>query len=369
MLAAIGWGALWLESRGYGRRISGVVMGILGGMLFANLGVLPFHSPVYDFVWSHILLFGLALLLLQADLRRIFRETGRLMGAYLAGATGTLLGAITAYFLFSGMPHAAELSGVFAASYIGGSVNFVATAAALGMDEFREVQAGALAADNLVMATYFILLFSLPGIPILQRIFARGTPAASVRKEPVPEPNAQTEEGPFRSTDLLLLLALAAGICYLGQVLGGLTAFDGAAILWTTALAVTVATSAAPFLRRIRGVQSTGMALLQLVFVVIGAGASLAGVLEVGVMVVLFLGVILTIHLLFLLGAGWLMGFDLRELAAVSNANCGGPTTAAAMAAVKGWHSMVAPLVLCGIFGYVIANFVGVALGKALGGG
>lgn len=40
-----------------------------------------------------------------------------------------------------------------------------------------------------------------------------------------------------------------------------------------------------------------------------------------------------------------------------------GPTTAAGMAAAKGWRSSIVPSLLVGTFGYAIATFIGVAIG------
>jgi uncharacterized membrane protein len=259
---------------------------------------------------------------------------------------------------------------MFAASYIGGSINFLATSRALGMDAFPDLQAGAMAADNLVMAGYFVLLFSLPEIPALRRRFERRsagvTPSPAPVAPPVEPPSPQPDE-PLRPMDMLSVLGLGALICLIGQWLAALTPFAGAAILWTTALAVATATLASRPLRAVRGVQSIGLALMQLFFVVIGVAASVPAVLRIGPVVVAFLTVLITIHLLFLLSAGWLLRFDLREIAGTSNANCGGPTTAAAMALAKDWGNLVVPLILCGTFGYAIANFIGVGLAHWLG--
>ena len=69
-------------------------------------------------------------------------------------------------------------------------------------------------------------------------------------------------------------------------------------------------------------------------FAVIGASANVLVVMRVGPVLFVFAALILTIHLLFLLGSGWLLRLDLSEIVIASNANMGGPTTAAAMAAV-----------------------------------
>ena len=57
---------------------------------------------------------------------------------------------------------------------------------------------------------------------------------------------------------------------------------------------------------------------------------------------------------------------DLRQLAVASNACVLGPPTAAALAARSGWHELVTPGILCGIFGYLIGNFLGAGVFELL---
>ena len=58
--------------------------------------------------------------------------------------------------------------------------------------------------------------------------------------------------------------------------------------------------------------------------------------------------------------------FTLEEITIASNANIGGPTTAAALAIAKGWEELVVPALLVGTFGYVIGNYYGLFVGTFL---
>ena len=55
--------------------------------------------------------------------------------------------------------------------------------------------------------------------------------------------------------------------------------------------------------------------------------------------------------------------FSLEEIILASNANIGGPTTAAAMAISRGWTKLVGPILIVGTLGYIIGNYAGSAIG------
>lgn len=359
-LALLAWVAFQLESTRLGSRLSGAVIALLLAMAAANLGLLPAQAVVYDLVWSYLLPFGIAVLLLRANLHSLARETGRLALLFLTGSAATVAGAVTAHALLPDFAHKTELAGVLTASYIGGSVNFLATARALGLDQQGEFLAAGMAADNLVMALYFIALFALAGRPRLVQAFALRARAAA---EPVA--SAPTAAG-GSATDLALIAGLAALLCGLGRVAAAWTPFAGADLLWTSALSLVFALGFAKHLPATAPDRELGALALQFLFLVIGAGASLPAVLRVGGPLVLFILILLIVHLVLLLAAGWLLRFRLEEILICSNANAGGPTTAAAMAGALHWQPLVVPAVLCGTLGYGIANFIGLAVARAL---
>ena len=74
----------------------------------------------------------------------------------------------------------------------------------------------------------------------------------------------------------------------------------------------------------------------------------------------------ITVHFCVTLGLGRLFHIPLREVVLASNANVGGPTTAAAMASSKRWSELVLPALLTGVFGYAIATVVGLLVVRVL---
>ena len=55
------------------------------------------------------------------------------------------------------------------------------------------------------------------------------------------------------------------------------------------------------------------------------------------------------------------------EIILASNANIGGPTTAAGMAIAQGWSRLVGPCMLVGTLGYAIGTWLGILVGTILG--
>ena len=163
-----------------------------------------------------------------------------------------------------------------------------------------------------------------------------------------------------------LSLAISLSLCAIGFGLADLTGWGASGILVVTALTVILATSLPRQFQKLAGAEVIGTFLMQLFFAVIGASANVMVVLEFGPKLFAFAALILTIHLLFLLFGGWLCRLDLSELVIASNANMGGPTTAAAMAVARRWQTLVMPAILCGTLGYAVATFVGTALGHWL---
>ncbi len=361
-IAAFG---LWAERTSWGRRISGYAICILLAITLSNTGVIPISAPAYDVVWDYFVPLAIPLLLFKADLRRVVRESGPTLLAFGVGAVGTVLGTVIAFFAVSLGPEGWMMAASFCATYIGGSMNYVATAKVTGLDSSDLLTAG-VAADNLLTTGYLLLLFALPGIGWLRHLFVQ---RSSI--EAGSDDDAVTA-GEQRAgvVDLTVAVALAAVVCAVGFGLAALIesrwGVGGMGILIITALVVALATAFPRRLGAIAGADGLGTALMYVFFVALGASANVSRVLHEGVQLFAFAGIVLGIHLVVMLVLGKLLRLDLREVVIASNANVGGPATAVALAVGRRWNGLIVPSILTGTLGYAAATFVGAAVGAWL---
>jgi uncharacterized membrane protein len=355
IVAAFG---LWAEKTKWGALMSSAVIAILCTFVLSNLSIIPTSAPVYDVVWSYLVPLAIPLLLFKANLRKILREAGPTLIAFTIGAIGTVVGTIISFSLIPLGEQGWKLAGIFCSTYIGGSMNFVATAEAVQLKS-GDLLTASIAADNLMMTIYFLILFALPAL--MQRWFSVTDNALKPKQSGI----TVTETQQVKNPDLLNLataLALSMAICAVGFAFEAVIRLQGSGILIITAIVVVLATVFPKQMSRIHGAEQIGILLMQIFFAAIGASANIMAVLKVGPILFVFAGLILIVHLLFILLAGKLLKLKLAEIVIASNANMGGPTTAAAMAVAKKWNHLVIPAILCGTLGYVVATFVGVGM-------
>ena len=363
LLTAAAFG-IWAERFRWGAVLSGAIVTMLTTTLLSNVGVLPVTASTYEAVWAYLVPLAIPFLLLRANLFRIVRDSGPTLIAFIGGAIGTIVGVLAGFWLIPLGEQAWKIAAIFCASYIGGSVNYMTAAQAVDLRTGDVLTAGA-AADNLTMTAYFLVLFAIPSIGLISRRF-RETPSTTLFTSSSP---ASSEVVLTQNRNYLyqaLAVLIASSCCVLGFLLASLLNLQSGTVLIITVLIVMLATLFPSFFQRMQGAERFGVWLMQIFFATIGATANVARVMEYGPSLFFFAAIILTIHLLVILGIGKMAKISLPEILIASNANTGGPTTAAAMAAARQWDHLVIPAILCGTLGYAIATLIGVSIGNVL---
>jgi uncharacterized membrane protein len=91
-----------------------------------------------------------------------------------------------------------------------------------------------------------------------------------------------------------------------------------------------------------------GVLFMQLFFAVIGSMGHIPTVIEMAPSLFLHCAVQIIAHFSFSMVVAKYLGINFNEMVLASNANVGGPTTAAAMASNKRWTNLVLPALLTG---------------------
>ena len=358
VIMGLAWFGTWADTNVIGRKTSGVLWVIVGGLALSNLGVIPLSAPFYDFVGGYLVPIGIPLLLYKADLRRIFKESGMVLVIFFFAGIATCLGTILGFFLFDLGDGGAKVAGAYTGGWIGGAMNYVAVSKAVEMP--AELSAAALSASSPVSIMALMILLALPSIPLVRRM---------ISSTMLDETDAQTDDVVSTTDKPHFLLhhvtgavALSFIICAISYEVAARLGYEQFSILFVTIVAVLFANIFPKTLSKLEGDFDIGVFIMYIFFAVIGASTSATQFLESAMILFVYGCFIILIHIVFILTIAKTFKFDLAETIVASGAAIVGPAATAAIATSKGWKDLVTPAIMCGIFGYAVANFIGVAV-------
>jgi uncharacterized membrane protein len=323
--------------------------------------VIPHTSPTHTAVFTYAIPYAIVLVILGSDLRELTNAGRPMITAYLAAAFGSFLGGFGAGLVFNTWvgPETWKLSGAFTGAFAGGGMNFAAVGQGLDLDP--STFAAAAVADNLSTVPYLVFQVLLVGV--LSGLFARraGARAQSLELDEGEDPAALRKvwtDADVSITDLSILGAIPLAALWVARQLTQVFPIIPE-VLWLTTLALILAQI--PWVRKLRGTEMGSYFALHIFFIVLGAASVIANVAEAGLPIFGFMFAIIGIHVVVVYGLGWLMRIDLPTVSLASQAAVGGPGSALALGMAMGWHKLIMPSIIVGIFGYALGNYLGFA--------
>lgn len=367
----------WLVRRTPLRHAGTALVAILLTAIVANFGIIPSGSDaeapvlVYDAIFAHVAPIGLFWLLLQVRVATIVRAGPAMLALFLIGAVGTMLGVLIAAratnlaAAVGPLQHA--VGGMFAGTYIGGSVNF--NAVALHYDVVRQgvLYGGTIVVDNIVTAVWMVATIAVPRVlaPVWRLARTGERPEAAV-----PLLGIEEDTEAVHPMDVAMLVALGIGAHLAALAAAGWFADIGItlpSILILTVIALLLAQL--PVVHRMRGARLLGLLAVYLFLAVIGAFADLGRLGELGTLggtLLAFATLIVIVHGLLVFGAAWLLRLDLATAAVASQANVGGGTSALALARSLGREDLILPGILMGSLGNALGTFAGFLVARLM---
>lgn len=385
ILCVIAAVSIYLEQTySWAGKITGCILALAFTMVLSNFRIIPAYDTVaYDLVWSWVVPIAIPMLLFKADLRKVWKESGKVLGIYLLSGLGTIIGAFIAFFLLQkAIPELYKLSAMMVGTYTGGSMNLVAMSDAFPLTD-KTLLGSAVVADNLFMGIYFVSLTIIPTIKFFKKHYSHPY-EDEMEKYGTAGENKAAQFWAKKDISLLdvakvisisfVIVAISTelgkyissfkpeGAGFFVELIFGL--FGNKYLLLTTITAILATYT--NVLAKISGAEEIGTFLIHIFFAVIGAPASIEIILKKAPWLLVFCALIVIINMIITFIFGKIFRFSVEECCIATNANVGGPTTAAALAIARGWNKLVVPAMLVGILGYVIGNYYGLIVGNIL---
>lgn len=366
----------------WGARISSCVMCIAGGMILANLKIIPFTSPVYDSIGNILLLLAIPLLLFKSDIRKIYKSSGTTFLIFNICAVSAFLASCLLPLIFRNVDNIAKFSAMYSAAAVGGTVNAVAVTQIFDVptDMLNGLGlVGNFTVDMIVFffgqfcrTRFFRTKFNHPHIDEYEQELAKGG-----------NPDGTTEAAMYWKSkgislkDIAQAMAITFVIVSVSQLISGainanssnfiIKQLFGSVYLVMTLLTTIVATVFPKFMSNVKGSDELGNIMLLMWFVTIGCSANLVQIIQYGGLIICAVCIVFSVMCLLVFSIGKIFKFDLEEMMVGIIAAIGGPPTAAALSISMGWKKMVVPGVLVGLYGYIIGNYIGVLIGNIFG--
>ena len=358
VLIGLAYFGFWIDNHPIGKKTSGVVWVLVLAMLLSNLHITPYSSPAYNFVGGYMVSLAIPLLLFKADIKKIFRESGKVMITFMIATAATVAGAIIGFFLLDLGEIGPKVAGTYTGGWVGGAVNFLAVSQVVEMTKADFTSA--ISASSVVSILALMTLIALPTINFVTRFIP--TSFSDTIDESEKQKLKESARSKVYLRHLTGALALSFGICAAASAIGEAIGQPQYNILFVTILTIIVANIFPSVMDRLEGEFELGMIFMYVFFAMVGSSTNATAFIETGLVLFFYGMTIIIVHLAIVLTAARLMKIDLAEAIVASGAALVGPAPTAAIAITQGWRTLVTPAIMCGIFGYVIGTFIGVAV-------
>ena len=359
----------WISHISFFKYFGTALLVILAGAFMANLRVIPTASnsiTLYNGIFTYLAPLSIFYLLLEVNLNSLKKAGLPMLTMFFIGALGTAIGAFIGINILDGNTifgeDAKAIAGMFTGTYIGGSVNFNALAIHYSMMEKGNVYAGAVAVDNIITTLWMVFCIAAPKI---LAIFQKSSTIKSEKVEKKLEETLDKVEQDAENISprsIAMLLFLGTTTLFISNLLNETLAklsFDIPTILIVTTIALVLAQFKS--VSQLRGSRFLGLYSVYLFLIVIGAYCEIAAMSSIGVLAVnllLFAVILVSVHALFVFGAGLLLKYDHDLLAIASQANVGGSSTALALARSFNRQDLLLPGILVGSLGNGVGTYI-----------
>ena len=338
-------------------------------MLFSTFGLWQKTESItttYKLAKSNLLPAMIFLLLLSADMRKIFKLGKKMLLTVFLASTSIAIGFIATFALFHTYfePDAWKAFAALSGSWMGGTGNMVAIQGALDLPD--SAMGYTLLIDSIDYAIWVMILLAL--VPFSKKFNLWSNADTSIIDE-VGEKLALNEENkkPMNLISLFVLLTTSLLVSIAAQYTASF--MPTTSFLTTTTWIVIIATIAGILfamtpLAKMSGGSQLGSMMLYLIVALIASRANFTELTQAPLYIIAGF-VIIIVHASIMILFAKLFKLDLFSLGVASLANIGGVASAPILASA--YSKALIPIgVLMAMMGYIVGTFGGLMVGKVL---
>ena len=349
----------------------GIIASLSGVIQFPDPAVAASFSKLQSTIMSVTVPLAIPLMLFNCDFKLWTKALPKTAWALVTGLVAVVVSVVSGYFIFRNhVPEVAKVAGMMTGIYTGGTVNFNALGASLGVD--KSVMAIVLAFQMVITMPYIFFLLG-GGYKIFRKIlpYKDVTHKGRTDEDAIETADVENYRGMFEKKNLIgMLKGLGLSVVFLAVGAGLALLITGTLSELVVILTITTLSIIASFFKKVRELPKTfelGMFFI-LIFSVIVASMFIihsvsGGSLYVGGFVLWIMGVSVVLHLILCRIAK--VSGDLFCVCQVGLL-CSPPFVPPIAGAMKNKKVLISGIVV-GLVGYAIGTYLGALLAWVLG--
>lgn len=359
--------------------LSGMGVSIFIAVFAVTFHILPTSNAAYDIVFDYVMPLAVPMVLVQANAKRIVKESGRAFLLMNIACVGAVIGGIAMGFVLKNTSYFAnDIAGYVAMEVgvcTGGTMNQAAMAKTF--DVSSNIVSAAGVGANLVAVLFLVVIGMIPNLKFFRKHFKH--PHIDEVEQHVGEiiiaPGEDSdEEGKYSIFGFAKLLTFSFVITGTASVICNLTGrlnlptvismLCGNLYLITSLITLAVVTMFPKFAESLTFGMDIGSFMLLMFMTTMGTGGSIIDVIKIAPLIVAGEIIIIFFIMGITLAIAKIFKFNLEEALISINASYGGPATACAYIGTKNWQRLMIPALLIGVYGYIVGNVLGILAGN-----
>ncbi|MBR4313171.1 MAG: DUF819 family protein [Bacteroidaceae bacterium] len=349
----------------------GIIASLSGVIQFPDPAVAASFSKLQSTIMSVTVPLAIPLMLFNCDFKLWTKALPKTAWALVTGLVAVVVSVVSGYFIFRNhVPEVAKVAGMMTGIYTGGTVNFNALGASLGVD--KSVMAIVLAFQMVITMPYIFFLLG-GGYKIFRKIlpYKDVTHKGRTDEDAIETADVENYRGMFEKKNLIgMLKGLGLSVVFLAVGAGLALLITGTLSELVVILTITTLSIIASFFKKVRELPKTfelGMFFILIFSVIVASMFNIhsvsGGSLYVGGFVLWIMGISVALHLILCRIAK--VSGDLFCVCQVGLL-CSPPFVPPIAGAMKNKKVLISGIVV-GLVGYAVGTYIGALLAWLLG--